>query len=58
MSSPARTVEATFAQLVELASSLDVEQRRAADEGLSDPELALFDLLFKDTISKGPTGSG
>jgi len=46
------TVEATFARLVELASSLDVEQRRAADEGLSDAELALFDLLFKDTISK------
>jgi type I restriction enzyme R subunit len=46
------TVEATFAQLVELASSLDAEQRRAADEGLSDAELALFDLLFKDTISK------
>jgi type I site-specific restriction-modification system R (restriction) subunit len=46
------TVEATFAQLVEFASSLDGEQRRAADEGLSDAELALFDLLFKDTISK------
>jgi len=46
------TVEATFAQLVELASSLDVEQRRAADEGLSDAELALFDLLFRDSIGK------
>ena len=42
----------TFAQLLELASSLDAEQRRAADEGLSDAELALFDLLFKDAISK------
>lgn len=47
------TVEATFAQLVELAASLDAEQRRAAEEGLSDDELALFDLLFKDNISKG-----
>jgi type I restriction enzyme R subunit len=46
------TVEATFAQLIELASSLDDEQRRAADEGLSDTELALFDPLFRDTISK------
>jgi len=46
------TVEATFARLVELASSLDAEQRRAAEEGLSDAELALFDLLFKNTISK------
>ena len=46
------TVEATFAQLVALAASLDAEQRRAAEEGLSDDELALFDLLFKDNISK------
>jgi type I restriction enzyme R subunit len=46
------TVEATFAQLLELASSLDAEQRRAAEEGLSDDELALFDLLFKSQVSK------
>jgi type I restriction enzyme R subunit len=46
------TVEATFAQLVELAASLDAEQKRAAQEGLTDDELALFDLLFKDDISK------
>jgi type I restriction enzyme R subunit len=46
------TVEATFAQLVELAASLDAEQRRAAEEGLSEDELALFDLLFKDKVSK------
>lgn len=45
------TVEATFAQLVELAASLDAEQRRAAEEGLTDDELALFDLLFRDSIS-------
>ena len=46
------TVEATFAQLVALAASLDAEQRRAAEEVLSDDELAVFDLLFKDSISK------
>jgi type I restriction enzyme R subunit len=46
------TVEATFAQLVELAATLDTEQRRAAEEGLSEDELALFDLLFKESISK------
>jgi type I restriction enzyme R subunit len=46
------TIEATFAQLVALAASLDAEQRRAAEEGLSDTELALFDLLFKENISK------
>jgi type I restriction enzyme, R subunit len=46
------TVEATFAQLVALAATLDAEQRRAAQEGLSEEELALFDLLFKESISK------
>jgi type I restriction enzyme R subunit len=46
------TVEATFAQLVALANSLDAEQRRAAEEGLTDTELALFDLLFKKDIGK------
>ena len=46
------TVEETFAELVALASGLDAEQRRAAEEGLSDDELALFDLLFRESISK------
>ena len=46
------TVEETFARLVELANSLDAEQLRAAEEGLSDDELALFDLLFEDSINK------
>jgi len=46
------TVEETFAKLVDLANSLDTEQRRAAEEGLSDDELALFDLLFRENIGK------
>ncbi len=46
------TVEETFARLMDLASRLDAEERRAAEEGLSDDELALFDLLFKDRISR------
>src|SRR4029077_16341321 len=46
------TVEQTFAELVKLASSLDAEQRRAAEEGLSDDEYVLFQLLFKDNLSK------
>jgi type I restriction enzyme, R subunit len=46
------TVEQTFAELVKLANSLDVEQRRAAEEGLSDDEYALFQMLFRDNISK------
>ena len=46
------TVENTFAKLVDLANNLDVEQRRATDEGLSEEELALFDLLLKPGITK------
>ena len=46
------TVEQTFAELVRLANSLDAEQRRAAEEGLSDDEYVLFQMLFKDNISK------
>jgi type I restriction enzyme R subunit len=45
------TIEATFAQLVELVESLDEEQQRAAKEGLSEEELALFDLLQRDKLS-------
>lgn len=46
------TVEATFAALVALANSLDEEQRRAAREGLSEDELALFDLLLDERLNK------
>jgi type I restriction enzyme R subunit len=46
------TIEETFAKLVDLANSLDAEQRRAVEEGLSDDELALFDLLKKDSLGK------
>jgi type I restriction enzyme R subunit len=35
-----------------LAHSLDAEQRRAAEEGLSDDKYALFQMLFKDNISR------
>jgi type I restriction enzyme, R subunit len=46
------TVEATFQQLIDLAANLDEEQKRAAREGLSEEELALFDILSKDGIGK------
>ncbi len=46
------TVEATFAQLVALAASLDAEQRRAAEEGLTQGELQLFEMLFREKISQ------
>jgi type I restriction enzyme R subunit len=47
------TVEETFAKLVALAGSLDEEQQRAAREGLTEEELALFDLLYEERVSKG-----
>ena len=46
------TVEDTFARLMALANDLDTEQRRAVEEGLTEDELALFDLLSKDEIAK------
>jgi len=46
------TIESTFRELVALAKSLDEEQRRATREGLSEEELALFDILLKDGVGK------
>jgi type I restriction enzyme R subunit len=46
------TVEDTFAKLMDLANSLDAEQRRALDEGLSEDQLALFDLVQRADLSK------
>jgi type I restriction enzyme R subunit len=46
------TIEATFARVVDLINNLDAEQRRAVEERLSEEELALFDLLQKETLSK------
>ena len=39
------TIEETFAKLLDLANTRSAEQRRATEEGLSEEELALFDLL-------------
>ena len=46
------TVEDTFTQLMALANSLSDEQRRAVDEGLSEDQLALFDLVRRDDLTK------
>ena len=46
------TIEDTFARLVDFANGLSPEERRAAEEGLSEDELALFDLLGKDNLTK------
>ncbi|RZL03981.1 MAG: type I restriction endonuclease subunit R [Rubrivivax sp.] len=46
------TIEDTFARLMDLANGMDAEQRRALDEGLSEEQLALFDLLLRDNLTK------
>ena len=46
------TIEETFKRLTELMEELDAEQKRAVEEGLSEEELALFDLLKKDNLGK------
>ena len=51
------TIEETFRRLVELVDELDAEQKRAVEEGLSEDELALFDLLKKDDLGKADRDS-
>lgn len=46
------TIEQTFGELVQLVESLDEEEKRATREGLSEDELALFDLLQKENLDK------
>lgn len=46
------SIEETFRRLTELVAELDAEQGRAVEEGLSEDELALFDLLKKDPLNK------
>ena len=46
-------IEKTFMELMDLAKSLDREEQRYAREGFaSDEELSLYDLLFKEDLSK------
>ena len=45
------TIEETFRRLTELMDELDAEQKRAVEEGLTEGELALFDLLKKDSLA-------
>lgn len=46
------TVEDTFARVARLVSEMDEELQRHVREGLSEDELALFDMLLKENISK------
>ena len=47
------TIEKTFMDLIDLANSLDTEEQRYVREGFtSDEELSMYDLLFRDDLSK------
>lgn len=47
------TIEKTFMNLMDLANSLDQEEQRYVREGFeSDEELSLYDMLFRDDLSK------
>lgn len=47
------TIEKTFMDLMDLAASMDEEQQRYVREGFkNDEELSMYDLLFKDDLSK------
>lgn len=46
------SIEDTFTRLADLAASLDDEQRRVVEEGLSEEEYALFCLLLRDDLGK------
>lgn len=46
-------IEKTFMDLMNLANSMNLEQQRYVREGFScDEELSLFDMLFRDNLSK------
>ncbi len=51
--SGAHDIDQFFDDLVDLAKSLGEEEQRAVKEGLSEEELAIFDLLFKDSLNPG-----
>ena len=47
------SIEKTFMDLMDLASSMDQEQQRYVREGFSsDEELSMYDLLFTENLSK------
>ena len=47
------TIEKTFMDLMDLANSLDQEEQRYVREGFaSDEELSLYDMLFREDLSK------
>jgi type I restriction enzyme R subunit len=48
--SGSRNVEIFFADLVEFAQELNIEDKRAISENLAEEELAIFDLLTNQIL--------
>jgi type I restriction enzyme R subunit len=46
------TIEETFSRLMDLVKAMDAESRRAAEEGLTEDQYALFCLLQKENLSR------
>ncbi|MEI6206907.1 MAG: type I restriction enzyme endonuclease domain-containing protein [Desulfuromonadales bacterium] len=46
------SIEDTFTRLADLAASLDEEQRKVVEEGLTEEEYALFSMLLREDLSK------
>ena len=47
------TIEKTFMDLMDLANSMDEEEKRYVREGFSsDEELSMYDMLFRDDLDK------
>jgi type I restriction enzyme R subunit len=46
------TIEETFAKVMDLIQNLDQEQQRTVEEGLSEEQLAIFDLIRRGDLSK------
>lgn len=49
--SGAHDIDQTLESLVELAKDLSLEEQRAVKENMSEEELAIFDLLLKDSLN-------
>lgn len=49
--SGAHDIDQVFDDLVDLAKSLNEEEQRAVKEGLTEEELAIFDLLLKESLN-------
>jgi len=47
-----KSIEAFFEALIKFAQSLDVEEKRSVREELTEEELAIFDLLFKEDLKE------